>query len=291
MAGRQRRRPGAGLLGVVVGSLLVSLQARSEVELPRESPLARVSQQVGLTEISVEYASPAVKGRKIWGELVPYDRPWSISPNRVTTLRFSKDVSVGDKPVPAGTYRLYAVPGRESWSFILSKLNGDVPPDVVGADVTFDANAVRVKAQLRACPPRERLTFLFSDFTDERTSLDLEWERVRASVSIAANTAQQVQVGIQELDSMWRSYANAARFMLETKKDFDAGLRYADQSLALREYWYTLWIKAALLAAKRDYRGAVETGERSYQLGQRLGSGFVLEPELKKALADWKKRR
>jgi hypothetical protein len=275
----------------MVGSLEASIPAQAEVELPRESPLAKVSQQVGLTEISLEYASPAVKGRKVWGDLVPYDRPWSISPNRVTTIRFSKDVSVGDKPVSAGTYRLYAVPGRETWSFILSKLNDEVPADASAQDVTFDAKAVRVKAQLRISPHRERLTFLFSDFTEDRTSLDLEWERLRASVSIVANTAQQVQVGISELDSTWRSYANAARFMLETKKDFDAGLRYAEQSLALKEDWYTLWIKAALLAAKRDYRGAVETGERSYQLGQRLGSGFVLEPELKKALADWKRRR
>jgi hypothetical protein len=277
---------------VVLGIPLGAIQARAEVELPRESPLAKVSQQVGLTEIAVEYASPAVRGRKIWGELVPYDRPWSISPNRVTILRFSKDVSVGDTSVPAGTYRLCAVPGRESWSFILSKLNEGTSADAAAArDVTLDANAVKVKAQLKPSPHRERLTFLFSNFTDERTSLDLEWERVRASISISTNTAQQVQVGINELDSIWRSYANAARFMLETKKDFDAGLRYADQSLALREDWYTLWIKAALLAAKREYRGAVETGERSYQLGQRLGSGFVLEPELKKALADWRRRR
>ncbi len=84
--------------------------------------------------------------------------------------------------------------------------------------------------------------------------------------------------------------ANAARFMLETKKDFDAGLRYANQSLALKEDWYTYWIKAALLAAKRDYRGAVEQGQRAYELGQRLGDDFFLEADLKKALADWRRR-
>ena len=78
--------------------------------------------------------------------------------------------------------------------------------------------------------------------------------------------------------------------MLETKKDFDAGLKYADKSLALKEDWYTYWIKAALFAAKGEYRAAHEQGEKAYQLGQRLGDGFVLEPELKKSLADWDAR-
>jgi Protein of unknown function (DUF2911) len=273
---------------VLATAAVPATRAMAQVELPRESPLAKVSQQVGLTEIALEYTSPAVKGRRIWGDLVPYDRPWPISSSHGTIIRFSKDVVVGDKPVAAGTYRLYAIPGKESWSFILNKASAQADS---GRDFGFDASALRVKAQTKASPFRERLTFLFSDFTDNKASLDLEWDKLRVSISIATNTAQQVLAGINELDSVWRSYANAARFMLETKKDYDAGLVYANESLALKEDWYTLWIKAALLAAKRDYRGAVDEGERAYQLGQQLGDGFVLEPELKKALTDWKKRR
>jgi hypothetical protein len=256
----------------------VSATAAAQLELPRENPTARVSQQVGLTEITVEYSSPAVRGRRIWGALVPYDRPWSMTAGQPTTIRFSRDVVVGDKPVAAGAYRLSVIPGKEAWTFVLSR---DGAPE----------GGVRIKAAARPCPYRERLTFLFADFTDDRAMLDLEWEKVRASIPISTNTAQQVMAGIKELDTAWRSYANAARFMLETKKDFDTGLRYANQSLALKEDWYTIWIKAALLAAKHDYRDAVQEGERAYALGQQQGDAFVLEPELKKALADWKKKQ
>src|SRR5262245_20146482 len=107
------------------GSPLVGARhAAAQVELPRESPPARVAQQVGLTEISLEYASPAVKGRRIWGTLVPYEASWSISPVTPTTIRFSRDVRVGGQPVPAGTYRLSAIPGRQAWTFLLARIAG-----------------------------------------------------------------------------------------------------------------------------------------------------------------------
>jgi hypothetical protein len=250
--------------------------ARAEVELPRENPPARVAQQVGLTEIVVEYDSPAVNGRRIWGALVPYGAPWAISASQATTVRFSKDVSIAGKPVPAGSYRLSVTPEKATWTFLLAK-----------GDLEF----IRVASHPRPAPFRERLAFLFSDFSADKASLNLEWEKVRVALPITTNTARQVQATIAELDDAWRSYANAARFMLESKKDYDAGLRYANQSLALKDDWYTRWIKAALLAAKHDYKTAVDEGQRAYDLGQQLGDAFVLEPELKKALADWRNRR
>ena len=268
------------LATLALGGALAPFAARAApaVDLPRESPAARVFQQVGLTDIEVEYGSPAAKGRAVWGGVVPYDKPWTISASPPTTIRFSKDVSVAGTPVPAGKYRLSALPGKAEWTLLF------------GRDAKPEGDAIRVKVHAKAAPARERLVFLFADFDDDKATLDLEWEKVRVSIPIATNTTQQVLADIEQLDNAWRSYANAARFMLETKKDFDAGLKYADKSLALKEDWYTYWIKAALLAAKNDYKGAVVQGERAFELGQKLGDGFTLEPELSKSLADWNKR-
>ena len=270
------------------GATVVSPRARAapEVDLPRESPAARVFQQVGLTDIEVQYGSPAVKGRAIWGGVVPYDKPWTISANQPTTIRFSKDVEVAGKAVPAGTYRLSALPGKPEWTLLLGKAGGSR-----GRDAGSDADAIRIKVRPTTAPPREHLSFVFSEFSEDKATLALEWAKLRVAIPIATHTTEQVLAGIDELDSTWRSYANAARFMLETRKDFDAGLKYADRSLALKDDWYTHWIKAALLAAKHEYKEAVEQGERAYELGQKAGDGFTLEPELKKALADWTKRR
>ena len=266
---------------VSLGALAVTssaARAAPEVDLPRESPAARVFQQVGLTDIEVAYASPAVKGRTIWGAVVPYDKPWTISSAPPTTIRFSKDVEVAGKAVPAGTYRFSALPGKTEWTLIF------------GGATKSGGDEVRVKVHPKIAPAREHLAFVFADFNDDKATLDLEWAKLRVSIPIATNTTQQVLAGIDALDNTWRSYANAARFMLETRKDFDAGLKYADRSLALKEDWYTYWIKAALLAAKHDYKDAIVQGERAYELGQKAGDGFTLEAELKQALADWKKR-
>jgi tetratricopeptide (TPR) repeat protein len=264
--------------------LLISGDAAADLEIPQESPPAKLSQQIGLTDVTLDYSSPAVRGRKIFGELVPYDKPWSISPNQPTTIRFSKDVVFGEKAVAAGLYRLYAIPAKPAWTLVLTRL---ADPISGLRDGKPDALTVRVKVPAKTSSFRERLTFFFSSFGDDKASLDLEWEKVRVAVPIAVNTSEEIAANIKNLEDAWRSYANAARYMLETKKDFDAGIKYADKSLALKEDWYTYWIKAALLAAKGDYNGAHSQGERAYQLGQRLGDGFVLEPELKKALADW----
>jgi hypothetical protein len=272
--------------------------ARGEVELPRQSPPATVSQLVGLTNVAVEYGSPAVRGRKIWGAAVPYDRPWSVTPAQPPRIRFSKDVQVGGRAVPAGAYLLSAIPAKGDWTLLLTRVGAAPsapaaaapPAPEAGAETPPDGDVIRVKVRAKPSPFRERLTFLFSEVSEEKATLDLEWEKVRVSIPIAANTGQQVLAGIADLDTAWRSYANAARYMLETKKDFDAGLKYADQSLALKEDWYTYWIKASLLAAKLDWRGARESGEKAYKLGQALGDGFVLEYELRRNVAEWTKR-
>ena len=283
------------MLGVAALPVLLGARASAGSEFAGLAPVARISQRVGITEITVEYRSPAVQGRRIWGALVPYDKPWDISVTHPTTIRFSDEVLVGEKSLAAGTYRFAAVPGKDSWKVILTPV---AAPNVgSGQDANPPGGAesasvgVELKVPARTAPPRERLTFLFSNFDEEKTSLDLEWEKLRISIPIATHTEQRMQSEISQLENVWHSYANAARYMLETEKDYDAGLKYADQSLALKEDWYTYWIKAALLAAKRDYASAVEQAERAYDLGrQQFGDNFVLEGDLRQTLAGWKRR-
>jgi hypothetical protein len=263
----------------------------AEIELPRQVPAAKLTQQVGLTEIGIEYETPAVRGRKIWGGLVPYDHPWSISAKPAAKIKFSRDVTIGDKLVPAGTYWLLATPGKSAWTFMLNK-----SPTVLAEarDYKPELDVVRVRVQAKTGPRRERLAFFFSELTDDRAELDLEWDTLRVSLPIQVNTTQQIEAAIGGLDKTWLSFANAARYMLETKKDYDAGLKYVDEALALQNVehvqdWYTLWIKGALLAAKGQFGAATELAQSAYDLAHQAGS-FDLEPDLLKSIAEWKKR-
>ena len=259
----------------------------SQLDLQRPSPLAKVSQVVGLTEVSLEYSSPAVKGRKIWGGLVPYDQIWRTGANQATKISFSKDVVFAGKPVPAGTYALFTIPSKGAWTVVLNK---KADQGGTGRDYKADLDLLRVQVQTKSAPFRERMTFLFADFTDDQTSLSLEWERLRLSIPIQVHTAEQALANIAaSLDGTWRTYAFAARYMLDTKKDTTTGLKYIDQSLALKEDWFNVWIKASLLAAKGNYKDAYALAEKAYQLGQKA-EFFFLEADVKKALGDRKKK-
>ena len=262
--------------------------ARADLELPRPSPFAKVVQTVGLTDITVDYSSPGVKGRKIWGGVVPYDQMWRAGANQATKITFSRDVTVAGKPVPAGTYAFFVIPTKGAWTVILNK-KADQPG--TGRDYKQADDLLRVQVSPQAAPFRERLAYLVTNFTDDKASLDLEWEKLRLPIAVGLGTAAQSLANVNAaIDGTWRTYANAARFMLETKKDADTGMKYVDQSLALKEDWYNVWIKAELQAAKGDYKDARVTGAHAYDLGKKSDQ-FFLEGEIKKTLEDWKKKR
>jgi tetratricopeptide (TPR) repeat protein len=275
----------AALFAVALaGAPAVAAPGLANLELPRESPVGRVSQQVGLTEIAVEYGSPAVGGRKIWGTLVPFDKLWSLGGYQAAKVRFSRDVTVADKPVAAGTYALFAIPGKTSWTLILNK-----NADQLGSahDYRADQDAARIQVRPTASPFREHLGFAIPDFSDDGATLELAWEKVKVALPIKVNTTEEVLTSISSLDNTWRAYANAARYMLETKKNYELGLKYIDQSLALREDWYNFWIKALLLGAKGSYKDAGTAAERALELGLKASDPLFPEQEIRKALTSW----
>src|SRR5262250_2592065 len=145
-----------------------SVALAQQLDLPRPSPLGKVSQVVGLTEIAVEYSSPAVRGRKIFGEVVPYDKLWRTGANSATKITFSRDVSVAGKPVPSGTYAIFTIPGKNEWTVILNK-----NPDQGGTDqYKQELDALRFTAKPKSISHREHLTFTFGDFNDNGATLD-----------------------------------------------------------------------------------------------------------------------
>ena len=266
---------------------LQAARAQSAPELPQASPKARVEQRVGLTDFSVDYSSPAVKGRSIWGSLVAYDKPWRTGANAATKLTASRDFSFGGKPVAAGSYALYTIPGKTSWTVVLnSSLEAwgnegyDAKKDVVRAVVTPTAAA-----------PRERLTFTFDDTSDQGVKLSLEWEKLRVSIPLTVDTKGQALKNIQaSVDDAWRPHFISARYLLESGGDLEAALRYVDQSIAIKPTWWNNWVRAQILQKKGRAQDAVASGEKTLQLGtgDRTFEGFF-KADVSKAVAEWKK--
>jgi hypothetical protein len=271
------------LLVVPLVLALAAPAAAQMVDLPRPSPMAKVSQMVGLTEVVVEYSSPAARGRKIWGGLVPHGKLWRMGANAATRLTVSKDVEIGGKAVPAGAYSLHAIPAPGGWTVIVNK-----NPTAQTREHKPELDVVRLTAKAQPAPARERLTFVFANTTESSTSLDLEWAGLKVSIPIKALTDAQVATTLKDLEGgLWRLDNAAARYLFESKKDYDRALKFVDRSLSLKEEWFNSWTKAQILAAKGQKAAACPFALKARMLGEKAPFFFFAD-EVKKAVADWK---
>ncbi len=265
---------------------LATTAVAQSLETPAPSPRAKVEQRVGLTDFSIEYSSPGVKGRKVWGELVPYDKLWRTGANAATKLTASRDFTIGDKAVKAGTYSLHTIPGKKTWTVVLNS-NADANPG--NYDEKLDVARVTVKPG--ALPiARERLTFVFSDTTDESTILDLEWEKVRVRTLLSVETGKQVAAAIEKAtDGAWRPHHDAADYLLDTGGDLNRAMGFADKSIAIKPTWWNHWLKAQILGKQGKKAEATAAAREAQNLGKgdQAYEGFF-KPQIEKALAGWK---
>ncbi len=273
--------------GIVLSLILVSSAALG-VELPLASPNVRLTQTIGLTDVTVEYSSPAVRGRSIWGRLVPYDEIWRAGANAATKITFSKDVTINKTVVPAGSYAFFVIPRKSgTWTLILNRdasQSGTAHYDPRRNLVSFEATPVNIAL-------RERLTYLFADFSEDAGSLDLEWEKVRVSLPIAFNTRAQIADSLAELDRRgWEVFNEVAVYELEQRKDYDAALKWVDKSLKQDEDWFNVWTKAQILAAKGNYRDATAWARRAQQLGTKWPGFRNHADDVKRAVDQWKQK-
>jgi hypothetical protein len=257
-------------------------------DLPQPSPHARVEQHVGLGDMSIDYSSPAVKGRAIWGTLVPYDKPWRTGANAATKLTSDHEFTFGGKKLPAGSYALYTVPGKASWSVVLN--SGLDAWGNEGYDAKKDVAKVSAKPEATA-DNHERMTFSFDDTTDDGTQLTLNWEKVRVRIPIVVDTKSMVKQNIDKsLAEAWRPHFSAARYLLDSNGDLDQALTYVDQSIAIKPTWWNNWVRAQILHKKGRNPDAIASAEKATQLGKgdRVYEGFF-KADVSKATSDWKK--
>jgi len=272
------------LAAVSLSLALSASPARADLELPRPSPFAKVGIDVGLTNIAVDYSSPAVRGRKIWGGLVPYGQVWRTGANLATKLTVSKEGIIADHTLPAGSYALYTIPNATSWTVIVSKVVDKPGNQYKQADDLF-----RFDVKPQPGPAREHMMFYFPEFDANSATLALEWDKLHVSFPIKAKTAEQVAAGIKNvMDFGQRPYANAARYLLDSKGDYDQAMKLVDQSLAIKEDWFNDWVKAQLLASKGHYKDAYVLLQKADALGQQNAATYFAAPEVKKQLAEWK---
>ena len=249
----------------IILTTFVSLTSWSQgvITTPRTpSPAATVSQTIGISTVSVNYSRPSVKGREVWGTLVPYgwnkqnfgagnEAPWRAGANENTVIKFSHDVKVEGHAVPAGSYGLF---------FIINKDNtGEV---VLSKDSRSWGSfwyepahdQFRERITLREIPQTELLTYDFLNITKNSGELVLNWEKKQFPVKIEFAVDDIVMANAeQELTNTigfsWQGYASAANYALQNKVNYDQGLKWIDLAIAQNNSFATLSTKAGLLKA------------------------------------------
>jgi hypothetical protein len=274
----------------LVAALFASGAAAQEppkLVLPQPSPAATTKQTVGLTDITVVYSSPAVRGRKIWGDLVPFDELWRAGANACTKVTFSTAISIGGKPVAAGTYCLFLLPAKTGWTFVLNK-----DTSLWGTDgYKAESDVLRVPAAATAIPARERLAFEVLDFNEEGGTLALEWDTSRIGVKFEVATRAAVLAAIRALQTDdWRPYSSAARYLLDAKTEPALAMKLVDRSIQLKEEWSNLWVKSQLLAAAGKPKEAVAVAQRAQELGKKSPNFSYYAEDVAKAVAEWSKK-
>ncbi|WP_460611836.1 DUF2911 domain-containing protein [Hymenobacter seoulensis] len=260
-----------------------------QLPLPQASPHALVSQTFGLTTVTVDYHSPAVRGRAVWGGLVPYDQVWRAGANENTVITFSTPVLLRNQLVPAGQYSLYVIPHQDrDWEIVLNRVTTHWGAE--GYDPKDDV--VRVPAIPDTSPFQEGLFYWFSDIKPTGAHLNLTWEKRTLSLPIEAEVHKQVISGIEQVlqqkPNDWQLLAQAADYLVQNNIQPERALTYINESIKLQDVATNNWIKARLLAQQQDFGTAIVYARKAIKLGDKEDSAFKNQlPSMRIALTEW----
>lgn len=238
----------------------------SKVEFPAPSPAAVLKQRVGITDIEVDYSRPSIRGREIFGGLVPYDKVWRAGANQATKIIFSTPVKLNGTEVAAGTYALFAIPGKDEWTVIINK--GAEQWGAYKYDQKDDVARVKAKP-INMNWSAETFTIDFDDLKDASTELVLIWDKTKVPVKIEVSYVEKLHAQIDELmnsDSAKKPYYQAALFYFNNGLDLEKAKKWVDAAIAERDTHFMNHLKAEILKKLGDKEGALAAAKHSKEL-------------------------
>ena len=240
---------------IVLGSLVLLVASTcfaqsTQLSLPRDSQRASVTQRLGITDVTVNYHRPLVKGRTIWGKVVPYGQVWRAGANENTTIQFTDPVSIEGKSLEAGFYGLHMIPAENEWTVIFSKVS------FAWGSFTYkdSEDALRVTVKPQPADFHEALAYDIDDPTENAAIVTMRWEKVavpfKVSVNVNEIVAESLHKQLRGLSQYtWDGWDDAATYLLAHKTNLDEALRYEDRSIQVEERYDNLMSRSQILDA------------------------------------------
>ena len=238
---------------------LPSIVKSQDLDIPRASSKARVSQHIGVTNIDVSYCRPGVKSRKIFGELIPFGKVWRTGANEATVISFNHDIEIEGVKISAGKYGLFTIPGKDKWTVILNRdwnqwgaYHYNAEKDVLRVDIELDKNEFT-----------ELFTISFTDVDKTQGKLELAWENIRVAILITtdtqSNTLEEIGNITDDLRSNWYVYSAAAQYHFYKLKNVEEAHRIIDVAIALEAPNPAPWmLKSQIFEFEKNYKEAIE---------------------------------
>ncbi len=261
----------------------------AQVKMPAPSPIQTVKQDFGLGSVELTYSRPATKGRKVFGDLVPFNKLWRTGANAATKITFSEPIEMDGKKIDTGSYVLYTIPGEETWEVILNK--GLTNWGIDGYKESEDVAKIKV-TPYKVKDPIESFTMEFANVKPESCELQIKWEKRGITIPFTTNFKDKVKAQIEAaMLTDKKPYWQAAQFYNEYDKNLPKALEYATKAAEANDkaFWVLLF-KAKIQKEMGDVKGALESSIKSAALAKEAkNDDYVkMNEDLQKALKKMK---
>jgi tetratricopeptide (TPR) repeat protein len=240
-------------------SLIIStalLNTNAQIKTPAPSPTQTIKQDFGLSSIELVYSRPVIKGRKIFGDLVPWNKVWRTGANSATRIKFSDDVTIGGQALKAGEYAIYTVPNENEWEIIINKGSANW-----GTVYKQEDDIFRVKAKpMKLSDPVESFTMQFGNVKPSSTDLQIMWDKTLVSIPITTEVDKKVMGQIDNaMNKDTRPYYTSAMYYLENGKDLNQALTWFDKSIEQNPNAYYMYYQKANTLVKLGRKEEAKT--------------------------------
>ncbi|HLT32413.1 MAG TPA: DUF2911 domain-containing protein [Aquaticitalea sp.] len=269
--------------------MAMTFSVTAQIQTPAPSPFSKVEQKVGLTDVTLEYSRPNMRGRTIFGDLVPYGEVWRTGANARTKITFSDDVMIDGKTLKAGTYAIFTKPSEKSWEiYFYTEHDGGGTPE------TWDESkvAAKVTSEVYPMPMKiETFTMTFDDLTNSSATLGILWSDVYAGVKFDVPTDKMVTASIEKAmkGPGANDYYSAAVYYLQEGKDINQAKTWIDKAVSLagdKTPFWQLRQQSLIYAKAGDKKGAITVAKKSLAAAEAAGNADYVKMN-KDSLKEW----
>lgn len=265
-------------------------------DLPAPSPSSTLNQRVGLTDFTIEYSRPGVKGREVFGALVAYDEVWRTGANKATSIEFNTPVTFDGKSVAPGKYSIFTIPTEGEWTFILNKNT-----ELWGAgDYNSEEDVLRLSVEAMESEMTETFTIDVAHISNDGAHLVIKFADRKIAVPMGVKTQEKAMSNIKEAlanspkDKLWMVNRNAANYYLNNGLDKEQALKFIQTSVKLKEdNWYSHYVHGEILYSLGRNKEAVMAAKKAMEIGvasaEEAGKEFSYAEMLEEAMTKWSK--